>query len=193
MHEVYKIISFQISHRVFLGLSASTIRSHKGSVLSFKLFKWWTYTSELITMVGSNFLGGCGVGWWWNEKPLVSFKSKSIKDILYRNIYSYLNKHIFKWNIEKGEMPHSRAEVLWQVPHRQDRPEDKCAGGGGRWARLDLTKPLTPSFFLRLNIVKRVCRHYLFRGTILYSPLSLPRPHPLPEFRQISEILPLSR
>ena len=63
---------------------------------------------------------------------------------------------------------------------------------GGRWARLDLTKPLTPSFFLRLNIVKRVCRHYLFRGTTLYSSLSLPRPHPLPEFWQISEILPLS-
>ena len=28
-------------------------------------------------------------------------------------------------------MPHPRAEVLWQIPHRQDQQEDKCAGGGG--------------------------------------------------------------
>ena len=27
-------------------------------------------------------------------------------------------------------MPHPRAEVLWQIPYRQDRQEDKCAGGG---------------------------------------------------------------
>ena len=142
---------------------------------------------------GKQFLRRMWGGVVMERKPLVSFKSKSIKNIPYRNIYSYLNRHIFKWNIEKGEMPHPRAEVLWQIPHRQDRQEDKCAGGGGGGSRLDLTKPLTPSFFLRLNTVKRVCRHYLFRGTILYSSLSLPRPHPLPKFWQISEILPLSR
>ena len=142
---------------------------------------------------GKQFLRRMWGGVVMKRKPLVSFKSKIIKNILCRNIYSYLNRHIFKWNIEKEEMSHPRAEVLWQIPHRQDRQEDKCAMGVGRLARLDLTKPLTPSFFLRLNIVKRVCRHYLFRVIILYSSLSFPWPHPLPEFWQISEILPLSR
>ena len=30
-----------------------------------------------------------------------------------------------------GQMPHSRAEVFWQIPHRRDRQDDKCPGGMG--------------------------------------------------------------
>ena len=39
------------------------------------------------------------------EKPHVSFKAYNcIKIILYVSIHSYLNRHIFKWYIEKGVM-----------------------------------------------------------------------------------------
>lgn len=38
------------------------------------------------------------------RKPRISFETYVIKNILYRNIYNYLNKHIFKWHIEKGMM-----------------------------------------------------------------------------------------
>ena len=44
---------------------------------------------------GKQFLKRMWGGVVMERKPLVSFKNKSIKNIPYRNIYSYLNRHIF--------------------------------------------------------------------------------------------------
>ena len=153
MYEVFKIISFQISHRVFLGLSTSTIRSHKGSVLSFlKLFKWWTYTSELITIVGSNFLDEyikyCGVAWWWNENHSFLLEAKVLKIFFIEiSINSCLNRHIFKWNIEKGKMPHPGRGILImksppQGPTRKQMPRGEMGTLGFDW-------PINPVFPLK--------------------------------------------
>ena len=46
----------------------------------------------------------CGAGWSMEQQPHESFKSIRNKNILFRNIYSNLNRHIFKWNFEKGTM-----------------------------------------------------------------------------------------
>ena len=59
IHEV--CISFQLSRRVFLGLSAATIHAQRKCL--FLLFKRYidcfSSMRELITMAGSNFLDGC--------------------------------------------------------------------------------------------------------------------------------------
>ena len=77
------------------------------------------------------------------EKPHVSFKAYNcIKIILYVSIHSYLNRHIFKWYIEKGVMsitsrridkiapPPSRGFLTnsplpgltrWQIPDKSPR------------------------------------------------------------------------
>lgn len=62
IHKVF--ISFQMSRRVFFGLSALTINMQR-KCLSFKLFKQYidcfTSMCELITMAGSGCKKYCGV------------------------------------------------------------------------------------------------------------------------------------
>ena len=54
-------------------------------------------------MEGSDLVGCkvkyCGVVWWWNESRTYRFKEYVL--IVYRNIYSYLNRHICDGNFEK--------------------------------------------------------------------------------------------
>ena len=67
----------------------------------------FSFMCELITMAGSNFFDRCKkycrIGWWSNENHTYLFKI-CIKNILKRNIYNQLNRHIFKWNVEKETM-----------------------------------------------------------------------------------------
>ena len=90
---------------------------------------------------GKQFLtNGCKkyreVGWLWSENHVYLFKAYVIKNILYR-VYNYLNRHIFKWHIEKplveeltnapspgrGFLTNSppSGPTRWQMP-------DKCPG-----------------------------------------------------------------
>ena len=101
----------------------------------------------MISMEGSNLVGCkvkyCRVVWWWNESRTYLFKEYVL--IVYRNIYSYLNRHICDGNFEKRtnvglfwknwQVSHPHG-VLWQAPHHQDRQDDKCpTNARGGWAR----------------------------------------------------------
>ena len=99
-HKVY--ISFHLSRRVFLGLSA-----YKECVFSFKLFKWCTdcfsFMCELIMMAEAVFLEGykkyCGVGCGqWGKNHTNLFKAYVLK-IFFIEISKAIEIGIFfKWN-----------------------------------------------------------------------------------------------
>ena len=80
--------SFQLSHRVFLGLSASIIHVQR-KCLFLELFKryidWFSSMCKLITMAGSNFLEACkkycGVGRWCSENHANLFQSLACENI----------------------------------------------------------------------------------------------------------------
>ena len=107
-HEVY--ISFQTSRTVFLGLSASATRSQKTPV-SFPLndalivsppFANRSRWQKLISLDGCKKY--CIVGWWWSENYTYLFKACVLKIFFIKNINSYQNRRILKWNIDKGTM-----------------------------------------------------------------------------------------
>ena len=86
--------------------------AHKESAFSFKRCidcsppcANWSRCRKLLSLDGCKKY--CVVGWWWSENYMYLFEAyvlKGLKNILYKNINSYQNRHIFKWNIHKATM-----------------------------------------------------------------------------------------
>ena len=139
--ELVRLVSFQISRKVFLGLSASTIHAQRKCLLfelnsSNELFFLHVRTDH-VTMAAGNFLDGCKKILWDRElmewKPHISFKSKIVKNILYRNIQSYPIRHIFKWNIEKGTTLTASRKIDNSPPPARGFLTNSPLPGSTRW------------------------------------------------------------
>ena len=66
---------------------------------------------------------------WWSENHTYLFKAWLSKNILYRNIQSCLNRHIFKWNIEKGTTL-TASRRIDKCPTNGQRVSDKFPTAG---------------------------------------------------------------
>ena len=146
---ILHLFSFQLSRRIFLGLSAPTILTKKVSFpLSSSNDAWLLFLHVVNDLDGGKQFSRmqseyCRVVWWWNESRTYLFKEYVL--IVYRNIYSYLNRHICDGNLEKRtnvglfwknwQVSHPHG-VLLQAPHHQNRQDDKCpTNAQGGWAR----------------------------------------------------------
>ena len=68
--------------------------------------------------------------WRIDNHPVLHISLKrAYQNILYRNIYSYLNKHIFKWNIEKGTTL-TTSRGFDKCPFPEQRLSDKFPNAG---------------------------------------------------------------